>query len=138
PQLLTKVTELQPQTCGEEPEPPTLRRELKDLHREASPPPPYSSSSGPQLPCYDTVTRSEGSGAVTTLAPSDGVFVRRCDSAFTPSCPSTTSSRQCLTPDTSTTCKDRCLQTQRECLTWTLTSLAGRLYAPFLQRTFVK
>ncbi|RUS84707.1 hypothetical protein EGW08_007535 [Elysia chlorotica] len=111
--------------------------------REPSPPPPYTAgftAAPAQLPCYDTVTRTsaDGSGTVTALAsnPNDGAFRKQCDSLS--SCPSTTSSRQCLTPDTLVTCRDSCVQAQRECLTWTLTCIASKVYAPFLQRTFVK
>ncbi|CAL1543201.1 unnamed protein product, partial [Lymnaea stagnalis] len=132
------VIELQPQLSCDDHETRGQRCELTDLQREVSPPPPYSVASGNMPPCYDTVTRSDGCGAVTTLAPNDGVFTRRLESALSSSCPSTTSSRQCLTPDSAITCKDRCVKAQRECLTWTLTCLAAKLYAPFLQRTFVK
>ncbi|KAK3783201.1 hypothetical protein RRG08_046993 [Elysia crispata] len=110
-----------------------------DPYREPSPPPPYTAGAAAQLPCYDTVTRTsaDGSGTVTALAPSDSVFMRRSDTIGS-NCPSTTSSRQCLTPDSRQSCRDSCVQAQRECLTWTLTCLASKVYAPFLQRTFVK
>ncbi|CAG5128611.1 unnamed protein product, partial [Candidula unifasciata] len=110
------------------------------VQREPSPPPPYSSGPGSMPPCYDTVTRTSdnGLGTVTTLAPDDGVFVKRCDMSLASSCPSTTSSRQCLTPEDTTSCRERCMQVQHECFTWTLTYLAAHVYAPFLQRTFVK
>nr|KAI8754123.1 protein patched-like protein 1-like [Biomphalaria glabrata] len=130
------VIELQPQ-C-EDLDTLSQHRELTDLQREPSPPPPYTASGGTQPPCYDTVTRSESSGAVTTLAPNDGIFTRRLESPLGSTCPSTTSSRQCLTSDNGISCKDRCVKAQKECLTWTLTCLAAKVYAPFLQRTFVK
>ncbi|KAH9499847.1 Protein patched 1 [Bulinus truncatus] len=131
------VIELQPHG-SDDLEAQVQHRELTDLQREPSPPPPYTACGGSQPPCYDTVTRSESSGTVTTLAPNDGIFTRRLESALGSSCPSTTSSRQCLTPDNTISCKDRCVKAQKECLTWTLTCLAAKVYAPFLQRTFVK
>lgn len=49
---------------------------------------------------------------------------------------STTSSRQCLTPDAeSLSCYDHCLAAKHE---WNLTTFATRVYAPLLEKTHVK
>ncbi|BFZ16560.1 hypothetical protein BsWGS_19599 [Bradybaena similaris] len=127
----------QPSRDNTEPRAPHLD---PTIQREASPPPPYSSIPGSVPPCYDTVTRTadNGIGTVTALAPDDGVFVKRCDITLASSCPSTTSSRQCLTPEDTTSCRERCMLVQHECFSWTISCLAARIYAPFLQRTFVK
>ncbi|GFR79109.1 protein patched homolog 1 [Elysia marginata] len=113
-----------------------------DPHREPSPPPPYTAgSAAAQLPCYDTVTRAaaDGSGVETALAPNEGLLQKRSvEQPLGSNCPSTTSSRQCLTPDGRLSWRASCDRAQRECLTWTLTCLAAKVYAPFLQRTFVK
>ncbi|XP_050403061.1 protein patched homolog 1 isoform X2 [Patella vulgata] len=124
----TEVIELQPRTCDVE----------EDMEQGRppcySPPPSYNAAV-----LHDTVARSsaDGSHAITELASNEGNFVVRNPNAAT-GCPSTTSSRQCLTPEESVTCKERCVKAQRECLSWSLTCLATNYYGPFLQKTPVK
>ncbi|ESO92335.1 hypothetical protein LOTGIDRAFT_71238, partial [Lottia gigantea] len=131
----TEVFELQPQ----------IRHEI-DSDVEQGPPPCYSPPpSYSSTIMHDTVTRSspDGTHAITELAPNEGNFVSR-NPNLPPvimdisGCSSTTSSRQCLTPDDGVTCKEKCVQAQRECLTWSLTCLATNYYGPFLQKTPVK
>ncbi|XP_041359146.1 protein patched homolog 1-like isoform X2 [Gigantopelta aegis] len=125
----TQVIELQPQS-----------REPEPIQREPSPPSTYSPPpSYSSVMKHNTITRSSSNGAhtVTMLAPEDGAFVSR-NVSLPSACPSTTSSQQCLAPDEVVTCKDRCVQAQRECLTWSLTCFATNVYGPSIQRTPMK
>ena len=49
-----------------------------------------------------------------------------------------TSSQQCLTVEETPTCKERCVQSQRECCRWTLTKFAEHVYGPLLEKTSAK
>ncbi|XP_069128023.1 protein patched homolog 1-like [Argopecten irradians] len=101
-----------------------------------SPPPPSYTPSPP--PSYNAVVNAgpDGDHVVTSLAP-EGLFVAR-PSPLPSLCQSTTSSRQCLTPDDRVSCRERFAQAQRECLSLSLTSFATRRVGPFLKKPPVK
>ncbi|XP_076440508.1 protein patched homolog 1-like isoform X2 [Babylonia areolata] len=127
---------------------------MRGSQRDQSPPPSYtpppayssptpsSSSSSSSFPKHHAVTRtsSDGSSPVTSLAPTDSIYVRRTRETIAGAggCPSTTSSQQCLTHEEGVTCGEHCAQARRHCHALSLTCLALRLYTFLLERTFVK
>ncbi|KAK7490526.1 hypothetical protein BaRGS_00018312 [Batillaria attramentaria] len=126
-----QVLELQPQS----------REAIIESQHDHSPPPSYSPPPAySTVPLHQTVTHTsaDGTGAVTTLAPTEAMFVRRNRETSLSGCPSTTSSQQCLTPDDGLTCGEHCAHAQKECMTLSLTCLAVRLYTFLLEHTFVK
>lgn len=126
-----QVLELQPQS----------REAIIESQHDHSPPPSYSPPPAySSVPMHQTVTHTsaDGTGAVTTLAPTEAMFVRRNRESSLTGCPSTTSSQQCLTPDDSLSCGEHCAHAQKECMTLSLTCLAVRLYTFLLEHTFVK
>lgn len=96
----------------------------------ASPPPSYNSSV-----LHNTVAQTAQDGVVTSLAPHEGVFVPRGQMT---SDATSTSSRQCLTPDEGLSCRQTFAMAQRKCLTATFTTLAKEHYIPLLQKKWVK
>ena len=134
-----RVIELQPRSRTPPPE----------YSREPSPPPSYNNVMMHQAV---TQTNSDGSHPVTMLANENGgggggaptrqhhqPQQQQRSASLNSVCPnSTASSRQCLTPEDGPTCKDRCVQTQRECCSFSLTWFAKRFYGPALQKTPVK
>ncbi|KAK7100530.1 hypothetical protein V1264_023464 [Littorina saxatilis] len=117
----------------------------EDSQHENSPPPSYTpppsySASYSSVPLHQTVTHtsSDGSGTVTSLAESDGRYVRRGTREGSAGGVSTTSSQQCLTPEDGLTCGDHCAHARKECMTVSLTCFALRLYTFLLEHTFVK
>ncbi|XP_052776119.1 protein patched homolog 1-like isoform X1 [Mya arenaria] len=115
------------------------------MERESSPPPGYTPRPAYSPPPYsdllarDMIAQSTPNGgpAQTTLAPHEGQFVTRMGSPV-PGFDSATNSRQCLTDGERVTCKEKFAILQKQCLTTSLTSLAAKKYAPFLQKTPVK
>ncbi|KAK2149885.1 hypothetical protein LSH36_433g03015 [Paralvinella palmiformis] len=121
--------------------------------RGRSPPPDYYDSTAPPaysnlgLSLHQTIlqTQPDGSNPVTVLAPPrydnhefhcvPGNAVCPVTSSLPPS---TTSSRQCLTPEDTTSCQDHCSQAHRECCSWPLTRFARNVLAPLLQKTPTK
>ncbi|XP_052102126.1 protein patched homolog 1-like [Mytilus californianus] len=97
-----------------------------------SPPPSYASSA-----LHNTVTQTapDGIHTVTSLAPNEGVFVPRGQLATETT---SSSSRQCLTPEEGISCHQTFAMAQKKCLTATFTSLAKQHYIPFLQKKWVK
>ncbi|PVD22694.1 hypothetical protein C0Q70_15950 [Pomacea canaliculata] len=119
---------------------PTSREAIIESQHEHSPPPSYSPPPAyTSVPLHHAVTHTapDGSGAVTSLAPGEAVFVRR-NRDVSSGCPSTTSSQQCLTSEDTVTCSDHCKHAHKECRSMTLTCLSIRLYTFLLDHTFVK
>ncbi|XP_061192639.1 protein patched homolog 1-like [Saccostrea echinata] len=123
--------------------------DLYDL-KEPSPPPSYNDSLPPSYSSvvkHNTVARSaeEGGSAVTSLArpsiidlpPSVGMFSCRPRS-LSAVCPSTTSSRQCLTAPENISCAERFARFQRHLLNSSLDTFARNVYGPFIKKAYVK
>ncbi|XP_048757819.2 protein patched homolog 1-like isoform X2 [Ostrea edulis] len=123
--------------------------DLYDL-KETSPPPSYNDSLPPSYNSvikHNTVARSaeEGGAAVTTLAtpsiidlpPLEGIF--RCrPRSLSAVCPSTTSSRQCLTTQENISCAEKFARFQRHILNSSLDTFATNVYSPFIKKAYVK
>lgn len=128
---------------------PPKQNDLYDL-KEPSPPPSYNDSLPPSYSSvvkHNTVARSlEEGGTATTLATpsvidlpsSEGIFSCRSRS-LAAVCPSTTSSRQCLTPaHENISCAQRFVRYQRHILNSNLDSFARNVYGPFIKKAYVK